>query len=574
MTRRARWLLALVIGALALGASANSLPNTYAYDDVYVIEKQPRMHSLEGWWREFGKTYWLSEGGNAGDGYRPLTILTFKAQWVLGDGNPMVFHGVNVALHVITAVAVFWLACGALPLAAAWIAAALYAVHPVHAEAIANIVGQSELVVALLLTVAAALYVHGRAAGALSAGRWAAIGALYAIGMLFKEHAITLIAVLVLAELTVVADRAPLRARLARMRLPLLALAVVALAYLWTRSQIVVGMSGFQPYVVFEALNLSTTDRILTMIGAAPEWLRLFLWPARLMTEYAPPYVDVAQGVSVSQVPGLLVLLGVLGLAAATWRKSPATAFGIGWLVVTLLPASNFVVPAGFIIAERTLLLPSVGVVIALASVVPWLYARLEEQRVLQYAAAAVMAVLVALGIARSVTRNPVWRDNGTLFRQAVDDSPESYRSHFMLGTYLFEHGRLREGETHYRHAFRLFPYDPLMAIALAERYRGAGMCAPAIPLYEWFFTLAPDANRGYLGLAQCLLVSYRYDEARAVALRSIRAGGKLGPAREIIVAANAVRDSVAARRARGDTIPVIAPVPPAQAAGGVRTTP
>ncbi len=572
MTSRARWLLALVIGALALGASANSLPNAFAYDDVYVIEKQPRMHSLDGWWREFGTTYWLSEGGKAGDAYRPLTILAFKTEWVLGAGNPMVFHAVNVALHVVTAVAVFWLACGVLPLAAAWIAAALYAVHPVHVEAIANVVGQSELVVALLLTVATALYVHGRAAGPLGAGRWTAIGALYAVGMLFKEHGITLIAVLLLAELTVVADRAPLRARLARMRLPLLALTVVALAYLWARSRVVVGMSGFQPYVVFEALNLSTTNRILTMIGAAPEWLRLFLWPARLMTEYTPPYMDVAQGVSVSQVPGLLVLLGILGLAVATWRRSPTTAFGIGWLVVTLLPASNFVVPAGFIIAERTLLLPSVGALIALSSVVPWLYARLEARRVMQSAAAAVVAVLIALGIARSVTRNPVWRDNGTLFRQAVEDSPESYRSHFMLGTYFFENGRLRDGETHFRHAFRLFPYDPLMAISLAEHYRGAGICAPAIPLYEWFFQLQPSANRGHLGFAQCLLVSYRYDEARAAALRSIRAGGKLGPARAIIVAANALRDSVAARRARGDTTLAIAPAPPAP--GGVRTTP
>lgn len=551
MTRRTWWLLALLVGGLALAAAANSLPNGFAYDDVYVIEKQPRMHSLRGWWREFGMTYWLSEGGKAGDGYRPLTILAFKAQWVAGGGNPAVFHGVNVALHVAGAVAVFWLACAALPLAAAWIAAALYAVHPVHVEAIANVVGQSELVVALLLTVATALYVHGRAAGPLGAARWGVIGGLYAIAMLFKEHAITLIALIALAELTIVADRSPLRARWTRLRPALLALTVVAAAYLWARSRVVVGTSGFEPYIVFQGLDTSTGDRILTMIGASTEWVRLLLWPARLMTEYAPPYIEVAQGLSIAQLPGLLVLLGVLGLLVATWRRSPGTALGLGWLVITLLPASNFVLPAGFIIAERTLLLPSAGAMIALATVVPWAYARLETRRAAQWAAAAGVVVLLALGLARSYTRNPVWRDNATLFGQAVQDSPESYRAHFMLGTHLFESGRLQEGETHYRHALRLFPYDPLMAIALAERYRGAGMCAPALPLYEWFFAMEPTATRGHLGMAQCLLLSYRFDEAREAALRSIRVGGRVRPARELIAAAMAARDSLRARSER-----------------------
>lgn len=550
MKRRSWWLLAVLVAGLALAASASSLGNAFAYDDVYVIEKQPRMHSLAGWWREFGMTYWLREGGKAGDGYRPLTILAFKAQWVAANGNPIVFHGVNVALHVLGAVAVFWLATAVLPLAGAFVAAALYAVHPVHVEAIANVVGQSELAVALLVTLAAALYVHGRAAGPLTKARWAGIAALYGVAMLFKEHAITLIALLVLAELTVVADRAPMLPRLARMRAPLLALTAVALAYLWARSRVVVGTSGFEPYIVFQGLDLSTGDRILTMIGASTEWLRLLLWPARLMTEYAPPYVDVAQGASISQLPGMLVLLGVLGLMVATWRRSPATAFGIGWLVITLLPASNFILPAGFIIAERTLLLPSVGVMLAVSTIVPWLYLRIEDRRAVQYVAAAAAVALIALGIVRSSTRNPVWRDNDTLFRQSVEDSPESYRAHFMLGTLLFEQGRLREGETHYRQALRLFPYDPLMAVALAERYRGAGMCAPAITMYEWFFTLEPEASRGHLGLASCLLTSMRLDEARAVALRAIRHGGQVAVARQIIAAANAARDSLRSRSA------------------------
>ena len=561
MSRRAWWLLALVIAALALAASANSIANGFAYDDVYLIVKAARMHSLTGWWREFGHTYWPEDSG--GEGYRPLTIIAFRLQWALGGGKPYIFHVVNVGLHTIVSVAVFWLATALLPVAAAWIVAALYAVHPVHVEAIANVVGQSELWVALLITLAVALFAHGRLAGPLTWKRWVAIGALYSAGLMFKEHAIVLPALLLLAEFTVVPDRDPLSKRLTRLRVPVLLLAVVALAYMWARSRVVVaGLSGFRPYIVFRALSLSNQDRILTMIGAAPEWLRLFLWPARLMTEYAPPYIDMAQGPSVTeQLPGLLVLLGILGLLVACWRRSPVTSFGIGWLIVTLLPASNFLVPAGFIIAERTLLLPSVGAMIALGSAIPWVYARVEGRRVAQYIAAGVVALLIALGIARSYTRNPVWHDNYSLFNQAIHDSPKSYRAHFMLGLLLFEDKRKREGEMHYRHALQLFPYDPLMAFGLAEQYRKAEMCEPAITLYRWLFTLEPKSSRGHAGLAQCLLLTLKLDEAKEEALLHIRAGGSLKDARDIIRAANAARDSLAARRARGDTAALTSPV-------------
>jgi len=217
---------------------------------------------------------------------------------------------------------------------------------------------------------------------------------------------------------------------------------------------------------------------------------------------------------------------------------------------------SNLLVPAGFIIAERTLLLPSVGVMLAVGSVVPWLYARFEMQRAAQIAGAMAVVLLLALGVARSATRNPVWQSNETLFRQQVKDSPNSYRAHFMLGQHLFENQRRVEGEKYYRQAMQLFPLDPIMTLGLAEQYRKAGMCEPAITLYRWLFTIAPTSQRGHSGFAGCLLVTLRLDEAKQEALKSIRAGGNVREARAIIQAAAEASDSLAARRVRGDTVP------------------
>jgi tetratricopeptide (TPR) repeat protein len=553
MNRRLQWSLVVGIAALALAASANSVVNGFTYDDVDIIVKNTRVHSMSGWWSEFTRTYWPPQWGS--DGYRPLTIIAFRGQWVLGDGKPLLFHAVNVALHTAGSLVVFWLATGLLPLAAAWIVAALYAVHPVHAEAIAGVVGQSELAVALLVTLALGLYIHGRRAGTISPKRWFAIGVLYAAACLFKEHAIVLPVLLLLAEATVVGDRASLRERLTKMRPALLALVAVACAYLWARTRVVGGGLGFHAFVPFQVLEFSNTDRILTMIGATPEWLRLFLWPARLITEYSPPYVEIAQGPSVSLLPGLFVLLGTLGLAIACWRRSPVTSFGIGWMVVTLLPASNFLVPAGILIAERTLLLPSVGVMIAVGSAIPWLYSRLERKpAAAQYAAAAAIVVVLALGIVRSYTRNRDWTDNDTIVRQAVRDAPDSYRAHFVLGTHLFENGRRREGETHYRRALALFPYDPSLMFALAEQYRRIGMCEPAIPLYRAAIAVAPEF-RGHLELSACLLGTMELAEAKQLALHAIRLGAPVATARRLVALADARRDSLIARQAGNHTL-------------------
>jgi tetratricopeptide (TPR) repeat protein len=242
-----------------------------------------------------------------------------------------------------------------------------------------------------------------------------------------------------------------------------------------------------------------------------------------------------------------VLLAGILGIAVATWRRSPATTFGIGWIVITLLPASNFVLPAGFIIAERTLLLPSVGAMIAVASAVPWLYQRIEGRREWQLLAATGLGVILALGVARSVARNRDWRDTFTLMQRAVEDTPENYRAHFMLGILYFERGNLTVGERHFQAALRLFPYDPHMLWTLAERYRSRGFCAPALRLYESFYSLMPPATaRGLLGYADCLIQRGRPREARAATLKWLRLGGSIEEPRRLLARVRAAQDSLA----------------------------
>lgn len=531
------WLLALLLVGLVVASSGSGLHNGFTYDDVYIVQKNGIVHSLVHWWRLFKFSYWPRVYGS--DGYRPITMLSFAVEWAAGHGAAWVFHATNIALYAAITIAVFWLASALLPTWAAWLSAALFAVHPVHVEAVANVVGQAELSVALLLIIAVGIYVRRRVTGGrLPVSSAIAICACYAIALFAKEHAVVLPALLVGVEMTVVRDERSMRQRLVALRPLLLVLTLIAAVYIGARDIVKGGdISGFQPFIVFQALDLSYWNRVLTMIGVVPEWVRLLLWPAHLSTEYAPPYVDIAQGPSIVQLPGLLLLIGIIGLGLVLMRRrglAAVASFGIVWLCITLLPVSNFVVPAGIIIAERTLFLPSVGPMLAVGALAAWLETQIVALRsndtMLRARIAggvACVAILVA-GCWRSITRTAVWHDNERLFNQAVVDAPQSYRAYYMLGAWMFETNRKIQGERSYRHALKLFPYDPFMSYNLAQQYQTSGMFKAAIPLYLWAFEIAPRfrEGEGRENLALCYLYTNDFSDAREQALMGMGFGG------------------------------------------------
>lgn len=496
---------------LALLASASGLGNGFVYDDRPIILENARVHTLARWWEAFAQPYWPPNWGDTN--YRPLTILSFAVQWALGGGSPLLYHAVSVALYVGVCLAVLRLARLVLPSSAAWIVAALFAVHPVHVEAVANVVGQSELMVALGSTLAVAAYVRMRDAGAARERlppAVAAIALLYAMVSFSKESGFLLPGLFLAAELTVVrtrlgAQRRALRAR-ARELWPVYSVcAGIGLVYLLLRRSVLGGF-GDDPNVVISLL--SHESRVLTMLGVVPDWARLLLWPARLAADYSPPGVRVMLGPAWEIVPGLAVLLGAAALGIAAWRAGrPVAAFGLLWLAVAIFPVSNLVIRSGVILAERTLFLPSVGALIAVGAAAAWAIDRLAElPRSRRRLAAVPLALVLAAGAAKSASRQRVWRDGETFLEQIVQDAPLSYRAHYMYGMWLIENGRREEGERRVRTAIRLFPYDGAPYTDLADRYRRAGICAPAIDLYRRAIALGAFRDRARLGLVACLL--------------------------------------------------------------------
>jgi hypothetical protein len=526
------------VALLAIASSAIGILNGFTYDDVYVVEQNPLMKYLHGWWRVFHLSYWPKSAG--GDGYRPLTILAFRVEAMLGHLHPMVFHAVNIALYALSAWLVFLVARRLLPLWAAWVTAALFAVHPVHVEAVANVVGQSELWVAVALLGSTALYLRDRMEGPLRPSTALWILLLYAVACFAKEHGIVLPAIIVVAELTVVSDNALPLERARRLRPFYLGLLAVALGFLAARGMVLAdhSLGGFAPFTPFAVLHISPVDRVLTAVGVVPEWLRLFFWPARLSSDYGPPEVDIAQGLNLVQLPGFLLLIAIVAAAFLLRRRQPVMSFGIAFTCLALLPSSNFLLPAGIVVAERTMFLASAGAMLfvgALAVAVrEQLRATPASIRAWRFGAPVTCAALLGLGGMRSWNRTRVWHDNETLFRQSIVDSPRSYRAYFLLGSWDVHHQRQRLGESELKQGMRLFPYDPYMAFTLAEAYRDAGMCAAALPLYRWSREVEPNVS-GRTEYAWCLMNQAQFSESKEMALEAVRAGGLVSLLHQII---------------------------------------
>ena len=167
----------LAVALCAVVVYLGALWNKFALDDVPIIALNPLVVQPSGIWRAFIAPYWSADFG--GHMYRPLVIASFALD-ALVDGTAW-FHAVNLVWHAGAAVAVAALARRWLDTAGALVAGLLFAVHPVHVEAVANVVGRAELM-ATLFTV---LAVYAALAGRHPAWSAAALG----FGLLSKENA-------------------------------------------------------------------------------------------------------------------------------------------------------------------------------------------------------------------------------------------------------------------------------------------------------------------------------------------------------------------------------------------------
>jgi tetratricopeptide (TPR) repeat protein len=204
-------------------------------------------------------------------------------------------------------------------------------------------------------------------------------------------------------------------------------------------------------------------------------------------------------------------------------RRRSVASFGVLWIAIGLFPVSNVLIPTGIALAERTLFLPSVGIALILGEGLTVIGHRLGRTAPwLRIAAALALAVLLLAGATRSALRYRDWHDMLTFWHQAVEDAPTSYRARAGFGQVMFMVREKRTGERLLRQAIRLYPDGYPTYQILADHYRLANLCEPAIPLYRRALGLAPKAADIRSSLIACQLDVGDYRGASEVAAGGI----------------------------------------------------
>jgi len=198
MIDRRRGAMVLVV-VLAIVATGRALSNGFVSDDVPIVVNNPLVHRLSPPWLYAQQSYWPPWHG--ADAYRPWTIWLLSIQYALAGPTPWAFHLLNSLLIVALTLVTFGLLIELAPLGAALGGVAIFAVHPVHVEATANVVGQGELWMGLFVVAATYVYVRARRRGSLGPGTVALIAFLYLLAAAAKEQGIVLPGILLAFEL-------------------------------------------------------------------------------------------------------------------------------------------------------------------------------------------------------------------------------------------------------------------------------------------------------------------------------------------------------------------------------------
>jgi len=506
---------AWLVGLAALVVYANSLGNGFAFDDPWVIEQNPVV--TEGRFSDaLTRPYWPDAAPGTGN-FRPWITSSFALEWHLFDGSPVGFHAVSVVGHAVVSVLVFFLLlCFAGPLASL-VGGLVFAVHPVHTEAVANVVGRAEIYAGGAVVAAALLWWHGSAWTGWRRGlRVFGVAALYVFGLGSKEMAVTLPGVLVLLDLARAGHRGtdPF-GELRRGGLAYLLLASILISYLLVRMDVLGALTGES--AAGGLAGLSTGERLLAALAIWPEYLRLLVLPLDLAMDYQPGVLMPSTDLGLPVVLGAAILVACVALAFELRSRAVAVAFGLAWFLVTILPVSNLVVRADILLAERTLYLPSVGFSLVVAGLVPEVRARLEG-RALRWAGALAVGVILFYS-GRTVVRNPTWESTATAVNNLALQHPESYRGLVVWARIQESRGDLEAAAGSMEEALNLVPDNYQLTVTAADFFARTGATDRALELYRRATALTGNHYGAYRQWGEHLLRVREPEAARRVAL-------------------------------------------------------
>ena len=498
-----------ILISVAIIPYLNTLGAGFVYDDNYQIVGNPYLRSFRYLRQILFTPVWSFKYAHVHTNYyRPLMPLQYLVMYKMYGPLAYVFHLANVVMHAAVVILLFAVTrklFGSARLA--FVAAALFALHPIHTEVVAWVASVPDLHLALFLLAALWFYLD---LGDPQRQRWwtfPAMCAAFFLALFSKEPAIAFPGIMMLYEIFLRPDRNKFTWKQKLWRY----------APLWLLTGVYLGarialMGGLVPKIQHPRLSWYST--ILSAVSLFGQYMNKLVWPVRLLMFYPASFTNSLPDPAF--LGGAAWVLGLCLLCAVLWKRHRQHILGILWMVAILAPALNSRWMPGNVFAERYLYVPSIGFcwLVGYGGVALWdtsTFRRHAWIRATAISAAVIICVLLAV---RTETRNRVWHTDLTLFLDSVEKNPNSSDLHSDLG---FAYWAL------HNHPAALEQWNISLALNPNSFWalNNLGMAAlndkrydDAIPLLKRAVALSPQFTDAHLNLAETYLEIGQKDAA------------------------------------------------------------
>jgi len=480
-----------------------TLFNSYVGDDINFLEGNTFYYSLKNIPRLVEKGYISSPRGiilrtgitDVGSGsfsYRPIGNLTYFFDHYFFRSNPFGSHLINILIHALNSVLVYWIV--ALVLSSpmwGFFASLLFSLHPIQSEAVANVSCRFDLLAGMFVLSSFCFWINFAKSKYVRKGFFVGALAMYFLALFSKESSITLPLVLILFDQTLVVHRAGPRKR--------------SFYYFCFISILIFYLYIY--FFVFPSVNYSL------------DWIRGsflnhclvmgYIWINYMINVLMPWTVKVIPGNYYPPAPGLMswvsagILLGIFIFTISLsimWQKYKEVAFFLIWYIIFYLPVSNLLHIANPM-ADRFMYLPSIGLLIVLASFLH----TISRSKWIQISSPRLPGILcfatILICVSKTVFINEDWKNGNDEAWAYIRDYPADDQGYALLGSAYYNAGYFDKAKEYLEKSVVLGDKRPREVFALAKCYIKLGNLGSAEILLKQLNLKNPDYDEPYFAL-------------------------------------------------------------------------
>ncbi|XP_066505392.1 protein O-mannosyl-transferase TMTC3 [Hoplias malabaricus] len=511
------WKEVCLLTGLVVGCYWNSLLCGFVFDDVSAILDNKDLRPSTPIQNLFLNDFWgtpMSEE-RSHKSYRPLTVLTFRLNYLLSELNPVSYHLLNVLLHAAVCILFLRFCRLLLDRSTSLVAALLFAVHPIHTEAVTGVVGRAELLSSIFLL--AAFLAYTKSKGTNHTIVWTPIVLtvlLVAVATLCKEQGITVIGICCVYEVfvaqgftlpmlidtvvQVVRGKDSFPYAVLQTLLKLVVLVISTLLLVIVRVQVI--QSQLPVFTRFDnpAAVSSSPARQLTFNYLLPVNGWLLLNPSELCCDWTMGTIPLVESVLDTRNLATVAFYTLLGLLAHhSLRHGHSSAktvvMALSLIVLPFIPASNLFFPVGFVIAERVLYVPSMGFCVLVAHGFKGLSCKWGMKKISWL----LMGVLLTTHALKTFNRTWDWESEYMLFTSALKVNKNNAKLWNNVGHALENQHNYERALRYFLQATRVQPDDIGAHMNVGRTYKNLNRSKEAEDAYVVAKSLMPQIIPG-----------------------------------------------------------------------------